>query len=51
MERIGTTIRGITTVAKNEVDGPQDVQPWKYWDDHAWTSGVNDIVVECIDGM
>ena len=52
MEKKGTTIRGITTVGKNEIDDPQDAGPWKYLNDlYALTSGGNDINVECIDGM
>ena len=51
LEKKGTTIRGITTVGNNEVNYPQDSGPWKYWNDYAWTSGGNDIIVECIDGM
>ena len=51
MEKKGTTRRGITTVGNNEVNDPQDSGPWKYWNDYAWTSGGNDITVECIDGM
>ena len=51
MEKKGTTRRGITTVENNEVNDPQDAGPWKYWNDYAWTSGENDVIVECIDGM
>ena len=51
MENKGTTARGITSVGKNEIDDPQDTGPWKYWNDYAWTSGGNDVIVECIDGM
>ena len=51
MEEKGTTRKGITTVGKNEVNDPQDAGHWKYWNDYAWTSGENDIIVECIDGM
>ena len=51
MEEKGTTRKGITTVGKNEVNDPEDAGSWKYWNDYAWTSGENDINVECIDGM
>ena len=52
MEKIGGTSRGITTVANNEVDDPQDIDPskWKYYGDGAWRQGGNDIIVECIEG-
>ena len=51
MEKKGTTRRGITAVGRNEIDDPQETGPWKYWNGYAWTSGENDINVECIDGM
>ena len=51
LEKKGTSRRGITTVGNNEVGDPQDTGPWKYWNDYAWTSGGNDVIVECIDGM
>ena len=51
MEKKGTSTSGITTVGNNEVGDPQDTGPWEYWNDYAWTSGGNDITVECIDGM
>ena len=53
MEKIGGTLRGITTVASNEVNDPQDIDPskWYYWNGYAWTAGGNDIIVECIEGI
>ena len=51
MEKIGGTQRGITTVANNEVDEPQDIDPskWKYYSNGAWRYGDGDIVVECTE--
>ena len=53
MEKIGGTQRGIATVANNEVDDPQDIDPskWKYYSDGALRQGGNDIIVECIEGI
>ena len=51
MEKIGGTQRGITTVANNEVDEPQDIDPskWKYYSNGAWRYGDGDIVVKCTE--
>ena len=52
MEKIGGTSRGITTVANNEVDEPQDIDPskWKYYSNGAWRYGdENDVVVKCTE--
>ena len=53
LEEIGGLRGGIKTVAKNEVDDPQDIDPskWKYVSDGAWRQGGNDIIVECIEGI
>ena len=53
MEKIGGTLRGIASVANNDVDDPQYIDPskWKYYSDGAWRQGGKDIIVECIDGI
>ena len=53
LEKIGGTLRGIASVANNDVDDPQYIDPskWKYYSDGAWRQGGNDIIVECIEGI
>ena len=53
LEDVGTSKCGISGSFTNEVDDPQNNIGWGYYQrGYGWeTPDVNDIIVECIDGM
>ena len=52
LENVGTTKFGISSIIfENEVGDPQNNIDWGYWENRWKKPDVNDIIVECIDGM